>query len=147
MSTDILPKFVLTSLSQFWGNALASKGGLVGYSVEPFLSSILSHNDNPTAYPPTRDKVYLPLNLYFGWTDAAFDNDFYEAIQQSAARIRTAGIEDGQDIAGAPSYPNYAIFDTPLRDMYGDNVDKLRLLTESVDPFGVMALAGGFKFR
>ena len=131
---------------QFWGKALFDKVGVVGYTIEPFLPSILSHNTTPTAYPPTRDHVYFPLNLYFGWLNATYDNDFYHAIRQSAKRIRDVAIDDGQDIANAPLYPNYAIFGTPLKDMYGANVDKLHVLKRAVDPDDVMGLTGGFKF-
>ena len=131
---------------QFWGAALSPKGGSIGYVVEPFLPSILSHNTAPTAYPPTRDHVYFPLALYGVWVDAKYDNDVYDAIRQSAARIRDVAIQDGQDITNAPLYPNYALFDTPLSDMYGGNVDKLRSLKQRVDPHDVMGLAGGFKF-
>ena len=143
------PTRVLSSINvflQFWGAALSPKAGGVGYAVEPFLPSILSHNAAPTAYPPTRDHVYFPLALYAVWLDATYDNEFYDAIRQSAARIRDVAIQDGQDITKAPLYPNYAMFDTPLSDMYGDNVDKLRSLKQRVDPQNVMGLAGGFKF-
>ena len=106
----------------------------------------MSHNSAPTAYPPTRDRVYFPLALYAGWVDAKYDNDFYDAVRQSAARIRDIAIQDGQDITNAPLYPNNAIFDTPLSDMYGENVEKLRSLRQRVDPHNVMGLAGGFRF-
>ena len=117
-----------------------------GHLFEPFLPSILSHNKTPTAYPPTRDLVYFPFCLYAGWVDEAYDNDAYDAIRQSAARIRDVAIQDGQDIANAPLYPNYAMLDTPLSDMYGGNVDKLRWLRRRVDPHNVMGLAGGWRF-
>ena len=116
------------------------------YSVEPFLPSILSHNTTPTAYPPTRDHVYLPLNIFFGRLNATYDAFFYDAIRRSAERIRDVAIQDGQEITHAPLYPNYAIFGTSLRDMYGANVDKLRTLRKRVDPHNVMELTGGFKF-
>jgi hypothetical protein len=131
---------------QFWGEALSPKAASIRYVVEPFLPSILSHNAAPTAYPPTREHVYFPLALYGVWEDAKYDNDVYDAIRQSAARIRDVAIEDGQDITNAPLYPNYALFDTPLSDMYGGNVDKLRALRQKVDPHDVMGLAGGFRF-
>jgi hypothetical protein len=56
---------------------------------------------------------------------------------QSAARICDVAIKDGQDIANAPLYPNYAIFSTPLKDMYG---------RKTVDPDNVLGLTGGFRF-
>ena len=131
---------------QFWSQALFDKFGVVEYTLEPFLPSIQSHNSTPTAYPPTRDNVYFPLSIYFKWLNATYDNDFYDAIRQSAIRIRDVAIADGQDIINAPLYPNYAIFGTPLKDMYGANVDKLRILKRRVDPDNVMGLTGGFKF-
>ncbi len=75
-----------------------------------------------------------------------YDSYSYNAIQQSAERIRHVAIQDGQDISDAPLYPNDAIFDTPLRDMYGANLDKLHALRQRVDPHNVMGLAGGFRF-
>ncbi len=78
--------------------------------------------------------------------DEKYDNEFYEVVRQSAARIRDVAIQDGQDLTNAPLYPNYAMFDVPLRDMYGENVDKLRSLRRRVDPHNVMGLTGGFKF-
>ena len=122
------------------------KVGVVGYTIEPFLPSILSHNTTPTAYPPTRDHVYFPLSIYFGWLNATYDSDFYDSIRQSARRIHDVAIDDGQDITNAPLYPNYAIFGTPLKDMYGGNVGKLHKLKRKVDPDNVMGLTGGFKF-
>lgn len=88
----------------------------------------------------------MPLNIYFSWAIDAFDNEIFDAIKQSATRIRNAALADGQNITDAPLYPNYAIFDTPLDKMYGSNVDRLRALKQTVDPFNVMGLAGGFKF-
>ncbi|KIL59111.1 hypothetical protein M378DRAFT_85489 [Amanita muscaria Koide BX008] len=118
----------------------------VSYSIEPFLSSILSHNTSLSAYPPTREKTYLPLNIYFAWLLSSFDRDNFDAVKQSATRIRDVAVAEGQDLSNAPLYPNYAIFDTPLSQMYGGNVEKLNALKKRVDPSNVMGLAGGFKF-
>ena len=49
-------------------------------------------------------------------------------------------------VLDAPKYPNYAITGTPLEEMYGANVPKLRALKILVDPTNVMGLAGGWKF-
>ena len=45
----------------------------------------------------------------------------------------------------AAVYVIYALFDTPLKDMYGGNVPKLREIKAEVDPGDVMGLAGGLK--
>jgi hypothetical protein len=86
------------------------------------------------------------LNIYFAWTLELFDLDFHDAARQSAARIYDVAIAESQDIVGAPIYPNYATFDTPLENMYGSGVPALKSLKAAVDPTNIMGLAGGFKF-
>ena len=71
----------------------------------------------------------------------------HDTVRQSAEHIRDAAIAEGQAIANAPLYPNYAMLGTPLKEMYGDNVAKLKSLRRRVDPCDVMGLTGGFKFQ
>ena len=71
----------------------------------------------------------------------------HDTVRQSAERIRDAAIAEGQAIANAPLYPNYAMLGTSLKGMYGDNVAKLKSLRRRVDPCDVMGLTGGFKFQ
>jgi len=68
------------------------------------------------------------------------------ATRTTATKLFNKALELGQDIKTASLYTNYAIFDTPLERMYGDNVQSLRAIKQEVDPNNVMALAGGFKF-
>jgi hypothetical protein len=69
-----------------------------------------------------------------------------EAARDSAAHIRQLAVAGGQDVADAASYGNYAIFDTPVSKIYGDNVPRLQAIKAAADPTNVMGLAGGFKF-
>ena len=113
--------------------------------MESFSSSILTHNNN-TAYPPDRSHAFSLLHISYVWTSQASDNDFYSAAERSQTLLRTL-IQNKQPITKtAPIYPNFALPDTPLEQMYGKNVDKLRALKKKVDPKNVMGLAGGFKF-
>jgi hypothetical protein len=73
-----------------------------------------------------------------------FDILLQEFTKTATRRIRKAAVDDGVDIGA--SYPNYAISDTPLEEMYGTNIQKLREIKVRVDPDNVMGLAGGFKF-
>ena len=134
--------------SQFWGSKLAlHSGGFISYDVEPFLPSIFSHApENSSAYPPSRARGLLPLNIYYAYTDAGEDETFWDAARQSAAQLTAVAVGEGQDVADATLYGNYAIFDTPLERIFGDNVDALKALKAKYDPEGVMALAGGWKF-
>jgi len=134
-----------------WGTQLDDETYLsflnfISYDVEPFLPTIFSHNDTPTAYPPNRGFGYNPLNLYYAWSSESRDQIFHSAIRESAARIQAAAIAEGQQVGDAPLYPNYAIFDTPLQRMYGNNLLELTTLKKLHDPDNVMGLAGGFKF-
>lgn len=121
----------------------------MSYAVEPFLPSAFLHNTSEAAYPPSsaRSQGLLPSNIYFAWTSSLSDSEFYDAARQSAARIQSVAESEGQtDLAAAPLYPNYAIFSTPLENMYAENVARLKALKNVVDPDNVMGLAGGFKF-
>ena len=119
----------------------------ISYDVEPFLSSIFTHGTvSASAYPPTRVQGLLPLNIYYAYTDAGQDETFWDAARQSAAQLTAVAVGEGQDVADATLYGNYAIFDTPLERIFGDNVDALKALKAKYDPEGVMALAGGWKF-
>ena len=118
---------------------------MISYEVEPFLPKIFAHSE-ASAYPPTRSRGLLPFGLYFAWALPTEDDVFHDAIRASADRIRAVAVAEGQDIAGAPLYGNYAIHDTPLELIYGDNLPRLRKIKSLVDPSNVMGLAGGFKF-
>ena len=133
---------------QFWGEYLSLRSGtFISYDVEPFLSSLFSHAaQNSSAYPAERSKGLLPLNIYYAYGAEAADEVFYDVARQSAARLEEVAQSEGQNIADAPLYGNYAMFDTPLERIYGANVDGLKAVKARYDPEGVMALAGGFKF-
>ena len=60
--------------------------------------------------------------------------------------IRNVAIADRQNVSHAAKYPNYALFGTPLEDMYGGNVERLHEIRVAIDPEDVMGLAGGWKF-
>ncbi|KIJ50387.1 hypothetical protein M422DRAFT_777110 [Sphaerobolus stellatus SS14] len=146
---DFTPNILNVILNEtvYWGSRLSLKTGtFISYDVEPFLSTIFTHANSESAYPPTRSLGLLPFNIYYAWTSSLFDDDFHTAIKTSATAIYNAAIAEGQSIAGAPIYPNYALYDTPLAAMYGDNVARLTALKQRIDPGNVMRLAGGFKF-
>ncbi|KAG5640496.1 hypothetical protein DXG03_008325, partial [Asterophora parasitica] len=130
----------------FWGAHLTLKSGaFISYDVEPFLPSLFTHATTSSAYPPSRNIGLSPLNIYYAWALELFDNDFHKAARKSAARIRELAIAEGQNVAGAAVYPNYAIYDTPVSELYGSNLPAMQALKARVDPGNVMGLAGGFK--
>ena len=67
-------------------------------------------------------------------------------LRHMSGTIRAAALADGQNVSGAAKYVNYALFGTPLEDMYGGNVERLHKIRAAIDPEDVMGLAGGWKF-
>ena len=134
-------------LLQYWGEHLFLQSTvLVTYEVEIFLPTLLSHNTTPSAYPPSRVQGLMPLNIYFAWLSPDADHCNQDAVRTSARTLQASVISSGQSDAGnAALYPNYAIFDTPLIDLYGANLPRLQAIKVGVDPDNVMGLAGGFK--
>jgi hypothetical protein len=68
------------------------------------------------------------------------------ALRQISHTIREIALAEGQNVSHAAKYVNYALFGTPLEDIYGGNLDRLRKIRTAVDPEEVMGLTGGWKF-
>jgi hypothetical protein len=84
-------------MAQFWGDRLTKCDNmLVVYSLDAFEPDILAHG-GPSAYPPHR----IALVPSF-------------PIRASLATLVEARIEDGEDLANAASFVNYALFGTSL---------------------------------
>ena len=72
---------------------------------------------------------------------------FIAAVEESANRLSAVAKAEGL-LTDHPTalYGNYVDANTPLVDIYGDNLPKLRALKAKIDPANVMGLTGGFKF-
>ena len=121
------------------------KDVIVLFSLDPFENDIFTHGE-PSAYPPDRSHTLLPSSLFLGWTDKSKDKYMYDNMRELSASLIEAGIKDGQDLKHAAHYINYALYGTPLEQMYGGNVARLRKIRKQYDPHRVMDLTGGFKF-
>jgi len=133
--------------SQFWGERLYAqdKDATVGSTIEPFDKGLFSHG-NDSAYPPDRSQAVFPTALFSQWSKSSLDDTMAFALRSIADTIRDVALADGQNVSHAAKYPNYAIFGTPLEDMYGENVERLRRIRAAIDPNDVMSLTGGWKF-
>ena len=140
------------SISQYWTDELTPKGGVtLSYTVEPFLQSYLSHANSPSAWPDPSARqpgnAPNPLLVYFTWNNTLYDDVFVAAVEESVNRLAAVAKAEGS-LSDHPTalYGNYVDANTPLVDIYGDNLPKLRALKAEIDPKNVMGLAGGFKF-
>ncbi|KZT64214.1 FAD dependent oxidoreductase [Daedalea quercina L-15889] len=147
--TDITLPFLdaVVNETEFWSTTLAGDvpGLFVSYDIEPFLPSVYSRGSS-SAWPPTRSQGFMPVNIYYAWSLNTSDSLINSVMQESAHHLTQVAISEGQDVGNTPLYPNYAIYDTALSSMYGDNVARLQAIQAQYDPDNVMALAGGWKF-
>ena len=125
-------------------------GAFFSYLIEPFLQSYLSHANSPSAYPPpcTRQPGKAPnlLLAWFGWENAIYDDEFIASNRESINRLAVVAKAEGLLPDPPVVYGNYVDAETPLVDIYGDNLPILQALQAKIDPSNVMGLAGGFKF-
>ena len=121
---------------------------LITIAIEPFLPQYFDFSQGG-AYPHASSATpLLPINIQFGWQLPINNQFFVDEIQVLANSLLQTAVEDGQDV-GSPKqirYPNYALDTTPLAEMYGENVVRLRTIRQSWEPDNVMNLTGGFKF-
>ncbi|KAI9439710.1 FAD-binding domain-containing protein [Lactarius indigo] len=144
-SSAVFDAFVDQTL--VWGSRVASleKNASVSAYFEPFDSGIFSHGSG-SAYPPDRSQAVFQSLIVATWTNASTDGTIAPALRRAKAAVQAVAAADGQDVAHAAVYVNYALFGTPLEEIYGQNVPRLRRIRAAIDPKDVMGLAGGFKF-
>ena len=134
--------------SQFWGPRLSAldNNATLSSSLEPLDKGVFSYGSG-SAYPPDRSHAVFPSVFPLQWANASLDETMASALRQMSETIHVAALADGQNVSHAAKYPNYALFGTPLKDMYGGNVKRLWEIKAAVDPDDVMGLAGGWKFE
>ncbi|TDL24025.1 FAD-binding domain-containing protein [Rickenella mellea] len=143
--TEIVNQVVTT------GTSLTEKfSGLpvvVSLTVEPFTNPFAHSRGG--AYPHPSSRQVTPSSPWIA-VQANFDEErqsiMIDGIKTMSKAIQAKAVEVGQSRWDDLLYPNYALADTPLNLMYGDNVARLNNIAKKVDPHGVMKLSGGFKF-
>lgn len=128
---------------------LGSKTGAVFIVyVSPFLPTYFDKSQGG-AYPHIASSTpLLPLLIQYSWALPADDQVFLNEIKSTRDTLLQMVIAQGQNVGGSKQivYPNYALDDTPLSQMYGNNQAKLQSIRQAWDPDNVMYLTGGFKF-
>lgn len=67
-------------------------------------------------------------------------------MEESASRLSAIAQTEGLLADPSALYGNYVDANTPLVEIYGENLPKLQSLKAEIDPNNIMGLAGGFKF-
>jgi len=149
---EFTPSIVAQAANQsaYWGGQLKSlldTDIVISVDVEPFSPNYFSYTKGG-AYPHNPTLPLIPLFLYFSWVLPSSDEDLLNAIKEAAQVILDQAISEGQDVGGSNQilYSNYALPGTPLENLYGGNVERLKAIKAEYDPGNVMGLTGGFKF-
>jgi hypothetical protein len=127
---------------QFWGAKYPNL--TLSATLEPFDRSLFTHGSG-SAYPPDRSHAIFPNVITAEWFDPSLDESMASVLRHISGTIRAAALAEGQNVSSAAKYVNYALFGTPLEDIYGGNVERLRKIRAAIDPEDVMSLAGGRK--
>ncbi|KAH9013686.1 FAD-binding domain-containing protein [Lactarius hengduanensis] len=143
-SPSVFDAFVNQTL--FWGGKIGAldPNVTVSLTLEPFLKDVFSHS-SASAYPPDRSHALFPTAVTFAYTIASLDDTVSRALRSFSDAVTAVAVADGQNVSHAAVYPNYALFDTPLEDIYGANLPRLHGIRKAIDPENVMGLTGGFK--
>ncbi|KAH9019650.1 FAD-binding domain-containing protein [Lactarius hengduanensis] len=143
-SPSVFDAFVNQTL--FWGGKIGAldPNVTVAVTLEPFLKDVFSHG-SASAYPPDRSHALFPTAVTFAYTNASLDDTVSRALRSYSDVVTAVAVADGQNVSHAAVYPNYALFDTPLEEIYGVNLPRLHAIRKAVDLKDVMGLAGGFK--
>ncbi|KAJ7349828.1 FAD-binding domain-containing protein [Mycena albidolilacea] len=147
---------VVDEVSAFSAELGPKSAVYLSVAIEPFMAGSLNRTSSATsdssAYPPVRNPVLLPSNIFFGYLDAAQDTTFHAAIAQIQANIVAKAAARGliyPEAQGGSIYSNYALAGEDgahVLDFYGaEHLREMRRVREEVDPRGVMRLAGGWK--
>jgi hypothetical protein len=133
--------------SQFWGEYLYAQDKNINLTatIETFDKGLFSHGSD-SAYPPDRSRPIFSTPLSAEWSNRSLDSRAAFSLRSISDAIRVVALADGQNVSHAAKYVNFALFDTPLEDMYGGNLERLFRIKAEYDPNDVMGLTGGWRF-
>src|ERR1700677_3190767 len=106
-------------------------GTSVSLVFEPFLINVFSHGPD-SAYPPDRSHALFPTAVAISFSNASLDDIVVKAVHNLSDTVTAAAVADGQNLDHAAVYPNYALFDTPLEDIYGANIPRLLAIKKAI---------------
>jgi hypothetical protein len=132
----------------YWGPKFLAldSNTFISFSAEPFLPSILSHGlPSGSAYPPNRAQAFQPTSIDWQWSNASLNSAFVAGFKKSTRLLRDRLRAEGQDIEQGTPYGNYASPWTPVKDLFGVSLPRLKKIKAVWDPEDVMGQTGGWK--
>lgn len=119
-------------------------GIMVSIGVWPFLPGIFEKSPSKAAWPH-RGKAFYPVVAEYMWAKNTGSSGFWiKEIKDALAAIYAVALEEGCTSPDLPIYSNTTLADTPLTDIYHDNLQVLSQIRQIYDPDNVMGRSGGF---
>jgi hypothetical protein len=119
-------------------------GIMVSIGVWPFLPDIFDKSPSKAAWPH-RGKAFYPVVAEYMWAKNTGSSGFWiKEIKDALATIYAVALEEGCTSPDLPIYSNTTLADTPLTDIYHDNLQVLSQIRQIYDPDNVMGRSGGF---
>ncbi|KAH9054947.1 hypothetical protein EDB87DRAFT_1580180 [Lactarius vividus] len=120
-SPPVFDAFVNQTL--FWGGKIRAldPNAIVVLTLEPFLKDVFSHSP-ASAYPPDRSRALFPTAAIFAYNNASLGDTVNKGLRSYSDAATAAVVADGQNVSHAAVCPNYALFDTLLGVIYGENL-------------------------
>ena len=132
---------------QQYGKELAAHLGLQIYvDIWPFLPSMYDHSPR-CAWPHTAGEPNGPLVINFKWTDATFDQYWYDAIKNVTEELTKEAVNQNVTTSKTPQYYNLSLDETHVGKIYHDNLKELEGIRAKYDPNKVMDRTGGFRIE
>ena len=133
-------------ISQALSLLMAAHQGLrVSFEIWPFhKDSFKGVKREDSAWPHEEGKVFGPMVGWFEWSGGENDEFWLTEIAKALKELRKVALEEGCTTEDMPMYPNIALEDTSINDIYRDHYEELKLLRNKYDPNNVMGLAAGF---
>jgi len=122
----------------------ANNGRMVVAEVWPFLPTMFD-NSSPAAWPHFKGQPNGPLVVYFLWDGKEYDEFWINQMKEALANIRAVAMSEKCATDNMPVYWNTTLGDTPVQDIYCNNLTSLSRTRAKYDPKDVMKNTGGFR--
>lgn len=110
----------------------------------PFLPSMFDTSTS-AAWPHEKGQPNGPLFVCFQWEGESNDKYWIGLMMQILQSIRKVAEAEGCTNDNLPKYCNTSLADTPLEDIYKNNLSKLMTIRAKYDPDDMMGRTGGFR--
>jgi len=121
-----------------------NQGKMVVIDAWPFLPSMFD-NSTPAAWPHKKGQPNGPLIVCFQWEGENNDAYWIGLLMQILQSIQKVAKQEGCTHDQLPVYCNTSLADTPVENIYKNNLWKLRRIRAKYDPNEMMSRAGGFR--